>query len=115
MNVRLAPRTLEAASPPVAPNATSESWFADDRSWRHPVIHYREDPALALPSLVVFDIGESLVRLGRAFQRAAFARRLPLDDVLDLFRQFEILVGDAFGRVVHQANLDPGIGSGDVW
>src|SRR5215470_9768253 len=51
---------------------------------------------------VVFDIGEALILVGRTFERAALAARLPRDHVLDLLRQLEILVGDALGGVVLQ-------------
>ena len=48
---------------------------------------------------IILDVGEALVALRRALQRAAGAAGLPLHDLLDLAREFEILVGDALGRV----------------
>src|SRR5262249_54249509 len=65
-------------------------------------------------SIVVFDIGEPLILLRSAFQRSAFAGRLPLDDVLNLLRKFKILIGNSFGGVILQPDLDPGIGCGDI-
>src|SRR6478752_3026737 len=64
--------------------------------------------------LVVLDIGEAHVVGRGAFQRAALKRRLPVHHVLDLLGEREILVGDALGGVVHQPDLDPGIGGGVV-
>src|SRR5439155_16385448 len=65
-------------------------------------------------SVVIFDVGEALVAVGRPLQPGAFLARLPLHHVLDLACEREVLVGDALGRVVLQPDLDPGVGRGDV-
>src|SRR5262249_54746589 len=62
---------------------------------------------------IVLDVSEALVGRRRPFERASLLGRLPLDDVLDLSRQLEILVGDALRGVVHQPHFDPGVGCGD--
>src|SRR5436190_251225 len=51
--------------------------------------------------LVVLDVGEALVVVGRPFERAALAGS-PVDDLLDLAGELEILVGDPLGGMVHQ-------------
>src|ERR1700735_3248911 len=65
-------------------------------------------------SVVVFDIGEALILVWRAFQRSAFAGRLPMDDVLYLLCQLEVLIGNSFGGVILQPDFDPGVGCGDI-
>ena len=50
--------------------------------------------------LVIFDVGEPLVAGRRPFERAALLGRAPGDEVLDLAREFEVLVGDPLGAVV---------------
>src|SRR6185312_8672142 len=99
--IRLAPRS-RAASPVAAASVTGLPRIQASVM------------SSSLVLLVVFDIGEALVLRGRAFQRAAGLAGLPVHDVLDLPRQFEILVGDALGGVILQPHLDPGIGCGDV-
>src|SRR5215510_11070679 len=64
--------------------------------------------------LVVLDIGEALIRLRRALERTSLLARLPVDHVLDLLRQLEVLVGDALGRMVLEADFHPRIGRRDV-
>src|SRR5262249_15382891 len=64
--------------------------------------------------LVVLDIGEALIRLRRAFERSSLLSRLAVVHVLDILRQFEILVGDALRRMVLEANFHPCIGRRDV-
>src|SRR6201999_1456843 len=64
--------------------------------------------------LVVFDVGEARVLMRRAFKRAAGLLGLPVDNVLDLLGELEVLVGDALGSVILQANFDPGVRRGDV-
>jgi len=51
-------------------------------------------------SVVILDVGEALVAVGRALQPGAILARLPLHHVLDLAREGEVLVGDALGRMV---------------
>src|SRR5579872_255850 len=63
--------------------------------------------------LVVFDVGEALILVRRPLERTAFAGP-PRDDLLDLPSELEILVGHAFGSMVHEAHLDPGVGRRDV-
>src|SRR5215475_14324075 len=65
-------------------------------------------------SLVILNISKALVRLRRAFERSSFLGRLPVDDVLDLLRQLEVLVGDPSGRMVLQTHLHPCIRCGDI-
>src|SRR5262249_6457852 len=65
-------------------------------------------------SFVVLNVSEALVRLRRAFERSSFLGRLPVDDVLDLLRQLEVLVGDPPGRMVLQTHLHPCIRCGDI-
>ena len=65
-------------------------------------------------SAVVFEVGEALILLRRAFERAALLPRLPMNDVLNLFRQLKVFVGDAFGSVILESDFDPGVGRGDV-
>ena len=62
---------------------------------------------------IVLHVGEALVPLRRAFERPARLRP-PLDHLLDLARQRQILAGDALGRMRLQAHLDPGVGGGKV-
>jgi hypothetical protein len=50
--------------------------------------------------LIIFDVGEPLVTGRRPFERAALFAGTPGDEVLDLARQFEVLVGDSLGAVV---------------
>src|SRR5205814_5413203 len=54
--------------------------------------------------LIVFDIGETLVVVRRALERAALTGP-PANDLLDLFRELEILVRHALGGVIRQAHL----------
>ena len=51
-------------------------------------------------SVVILDVGEALVAVGRALQPGAILARLPLHHVLDLAREGEVLVGDALSRMV---------------
>ena len=37
-----------------------------------------------------------------------------MNDVLNLFRQLKVFVGDAFGSVILESDFDPGVGRGDV-
>ena len=62
-----------------------------------------------LTLLVVFDVGEACILLWCTFKRSAGFGRLPMNDLFDLFGQFEILVGYSFGGVVLQAHLDPSV------
>src|SRR6202161_2657037 len=64
--------------------------------------------------VVVPDIGESLISRRRPFERAALLAGTPRDEVLDLARKFEVLVGDPLGAMVLQLHLDPGVGRGDI-
>ena len=57
-------------------------------------------------SAIVLDIGVTLVVFRRAFERTAAPARTPVHHILDLPRQFKILIRDALGRVVLQAHLD---------
>ncbi len=57
-------------------------------------------------SAVVLDIGVALVVFRRAFERAAALARAPVHHVLDLLRQFKILIRDALGGMVLQPHLD---------
>src|SRR5512145_1129051 len=66
------------------------------------------------PSLVIFDVGEAEIVLRGALERSSGEARLPCHHLLDLPGELEVLVGDALGGMVHQADLDPGVGSGDV-
>ena len=64
-------------------------------------------------SVVVLDVSEP--RIGRrALTGPAVLARLPLDNFIELLCQGEIFVGDALGRVIRQAHLDPRIGCRDV-
>src|SRR5262249_47101333 len=65
-------------------------------------------------SLVIFQVGEALILFRSAFERAPLLAGLPMHDLLDLLGEIEILVGDAFGRMVLQADLHPRVGRGDV-
>src|SRR5215470_13548731 len=58
-------------------------------------------------SAVVLDVSKTLVAGWRPFERASRLCGLPMDNLLDLFRQFEILVGYALGCVILQAHFDP--------
>src|SRR5271163_706116 len=64
--------------------------------------------------VVVLDIGEPLIAARRPFERAALLAGPPRDEVLDLARQFEVLVGDPLGAMVLQFHLDPCVGRGDI-
>jgi hypothetical protein len=68
----------------------------------------------SLRSTVVLQIGETLVTGGCPLERAAVLRGLPLHDLLDLFRQFEILIGYALRRMILQPDFDPGVGRRDI-
>jgi hypothetical protein len=61
-------------------------------------------PAKCLAFLIV-DVRKTLIR-GRAFQRAAFLSGLPKHDVLDFFRQIEILVGDSLVGMILEPDFD---------
>src|SRR5689334_11205376 len=63
---------------------------------------------------VIFDIGEARIVGRRPLEGAALLAWLPRHDVLDLLGELEVLVGHALGGVVHQPDLDPGIGGGEV-
>src|SRR5215469_14990998 len=65
-------------------------------------------------SVVVFQIRETLILFRRALERTAPFARLPMHDIFDLLGELEILVGDALGRMVLQAHLDPRIGGRDI-
>src|SRR5262245_27362686 len=59
-------------------------------------------PAIALrnwrtPALgIVLDVGETLILPGRALERTAVLAGLPVHDILDFLRQFEVFVRDSF-------------------
>src|SRR5271154_7523237 len=63
---------------------------------------------------VVFDVGEPLICFWGSLQCAAGLSRLPLNDLLDFTREFEVLVGDPLGGMVHEPNLDPGVRRRDI-
>src|SRR5262249_51841034 len=65
-------------------------------------------------SIVIFDIGEALILVWCTLQRPAFICRLPLDDILYLLRQLEVLIGNYLGSVILQTHFDPGVGCGDI-
>ena len=68
---------------------------------------HRMQTTAACRSAVVFEVGEALILLRSAFERAALLPRLPMNDVLNLFRQLEVFVGDAFGGVILEFGLRP--------
>src|SRR5262249_50927255 len=76
--------------------------------------HARADAGVGR-SIVIFDISKALIRVRRTFEGPALVTRLPVDDILHLLRQFEVLVGNSLGGVIFQPHLDPGIGRGDIW
>ena len=64
--------------------------------------------------LIVLNILEALI-VGRTLERrVGIGPRLPKDDFVDLFGQYEILVGDPLSRVVHQLHGHECIGDGEV-
>ena len=84
------------------------NWAVNPRSSRRKGFSLTER-LCHLKCSVVFDIGEALIRRRRTFQRSTLLCGLPLDDILDLLRQFEVLVRDAFCSVIHQPYFDPRI------
>ena len=61
----------------------------------------------------IVDISKTLIRV-RSFQRAPFLSGLPKHDVLDFFRQIEILVGDSLGGMILEPDFDPSIRGGKI-
>src|SRR6516225_1540336 len=74
----------------------------------------RRGAAAALRS-VIFQIGETLIRLGRALERTFLLAGPPGHDLLDLAGEREILLGDAFRAMRLQAHLGAPVGGLDVW
>src|SRR3984885_1464727 len=64
--------------------------------------------------VIVLDIGEALIARRRPFERAALLAGTPRDEIFDLARKFEVLVGNSFRAVVLQFDLDPRVGRGDI-
>ena len=57
---------------------------------------------------------QTLIARRRPFKRSADLSRLPMDNLLYLSCQLEILVGYAFGRMILQADLNPCVGRRDI-
>lgn len=55
-----------------------------------------------------------MIRLRRALQSPTCLARSPADDALNLFGEFEVLVGDALRVVGHQFDLKPCIGGRNI-
>src|SRR3984885_6277212 len=64
--------------------------------------------------VIVLDIGEPLIAGWRPLERAALPAGTPRDEVFNLARKFEVLVGNSFRAVVLQFDLDPRVGRGDI-
>src|SRR3984893_6502436 len=86
--------------------------------------HDRDSMTLARPlsdghfqnwrlAFFVIEVGKTLIR-GGPLQSAASLAGLPKHDLLDLFRQFEILVRDPLGGMVLEADFDPSVRGGEI-
>ena len=63
---------------------------------------------------VIFNIRKALILLRSSFQSSVRFCGLPLHNIFDLLGQFKVLVRDPLRGMILQANLNPGIGRGDV-
>src|SRR5262245_58599676 len=98
---RFGDRRLEGRRLPIDPSTIHARTFAErDRGagW----------------SSVILDVGEALILLRRAFERAPFLAGTPVDGLLNFLRQIEILVRYPFSGVILQTDLDPRVGRGDI-